>query len=145
LQSIGCLVGVVGFSEGRARPHLISLAFEATLFGFSSDPAALPCDKLPCKCGWKASCTARGSLTVSLRYSAVIVVLTVVLSGVGNASCGRYLIQLAGLAVSDRYERGWGSYPTHLWCWLSSVGYIMAYLCSVLGHLMKWPIFLELI
>jgi hypothetical protein len=60
------------------------------------------------------------------------VVLIVVLPGVGNASCGRYLTQLAGLAVSDRYERGWGSYPTYVWCWLSSVGYIMAYL---LGHI----------
>jgi hypothetical protein len=70
------------------------------------------------------------------------VVLIVVLPGVDNASCGRYLTQLAGLAVSDRYERGWGSYPTHVWCWLSSVGYIMAYLLAyLLFGLSSWSLF----
>jgi hypothetical protein len=48
LQSIGCLVGVVGFSEGRVCLHSIPPAFEVTLFGSGSDPAALPCDKLLC-------------------------------------------------------------------------------------------------
>jgi hypothetical protein len=84
----------VGFSEGRARLHSIPPAFEVTLFSSGSDPAALPCDKLPCVMRVE-------SVLYGVRFLDGITAVQrsdcgfdcgSVLSGVGNASCGRYLI-----------------------------------------------------